>query len=96
MAAALALPAVLTQREAAGCARALVQAASAQAGPAVVLQAGALERFDSSALAVLLEVRRAALGANRTFAVQAMPRRLRDLAGLYGVDVLLPAAPEAR
>lgn len=58
-------------------------------GSAVQVDASALETFDSSALAVLLEARRRALAAGRPFGVQGMPARLHQLAVLYGVDTLL-------
>ena len=58
----------------------------------VVADAGALIEFDSSALAVLLECRREALAAGKSFAVLAAPPRLRQLAGLYGVADLIPVA----
>ena len=71
----------------------LVQGLRTQAEPAVVADAGALSRFDSSALAVLLECRRESLAVGKTFSISRMPARLRDLATLYGVAELLPAAP---
>jgi phospholipid transport system transporter-binding protein len=87
----LMLPAELTHEQAAACSRMLTQALRAQAEPAVVADAGALERFDSSALAVLLDCRREALAVGKTFAVARMPARLRELASVYGVAGLLPA-----
>ncbi|WP_313077406.1 STAS domain-containing protein [Melaminivora sp.] len=90
---ALALPAALTHHEARACLQALRQGlrpAGAAAGP-VVIDASALQRFDSSALAVLLECRRSALAAGRALAVQGLPPGLASLAQLYGVDGLLPA-----
>ncbi len=57
----------------------------------MVVDAGALTAFDSSALAVLLECRRAAVFENRGFVVKALPPALSSLAGLYGVQELLPA-----
>ncbi len=86
----LVLPATLTQAEAPACARMLAQAVKAGAGAEAVADAGALERFDSAALAVLLECRREALALGKAFRVQAMPARLRELATLYGVMELLP------
>jgi phospholipid transport system transporter-binding protein len=59
----------------------------------VVADAGALTHFDSSALAVLLECRREALALGKSFSVSRLPTRLRELAMLYGVAELLPAAP---
>ena len=70
--------------------RMLAQAVRAGAGAEAVADAGALERFDSAALAVLLECRREALALGKSFRVQAMPVRLRELATLYGVMELLP------
>ncbi|PKO59136.1 MAG: anti-anti-sigma factor, partial [Betaproteobacteria bacterium HGW-Betaproteobacteria-18] len=40
---------------------------------------------------VLLELRRAALQAGKTLALQGVPQRLQDLAGLYGIADLLPS-----
>lgn len=88
----LVLPAELTHDEAAACCRMLGQALRASGDSAVVADAGALQRFDSSALAVLLECRREALALGKSFSVAHLPTRLRDLAGLYGVAQLLPAA----
>ena len=57
---------------------------------AVVADASALRIFDSSALAILLACRREALAAGKTFSVQTLPPRLRQLATLYGVAELIP------
>ncbi len=62
-----------------------------EAGAQVVVDARALLRFDSSALAVLLDCRREAIAASKSFAVQGLAPRLQALAGLYGVTELLPA-----
>ena len=91
----LKLPAVLTHDQANACVHNLqlaVQALAADGQP-VVLDAGGLTRFDSSALAVLLACRRQAQALGRTFYVQGMPPRLRQLAGLYGIAALIPSAP---
>jgi len=88
----LVLPAELTHEEAAPCARMLAQALRKDASRAAVADASALAKFDSAALAVLLDCRREALAAGKTFHVAHMPARLRDLATLYGVSDLLPAA----
>jgi phospholipid transport system transporter-binding protein len=85
----LVLPAELTHEQAGACVRMLVQGMRTQPEPAVVADAGALTNFDSSALAVLLECRREALAAGKTFAVAHMSPRLRELATLYGVVELL-------
>jgi phospholipid transport system transporter-binding protein len=90
--ATLVLPAVLTHDLAGGCTRMLAEAVRTSRESAVVADASALDRFDSSALAVLLEARREALAAGKTFSVRRLPSRLRSLAGLYGVEPLLPPA----
>jgi phospholipid transport system transporter-binding protein len=88
----LMLPTEITHSSARACAHMLAQALQ-QSEPAVVADASALSRFDSSALAVLLECRREAQTAGKTFSVRALPARLRALASMYGVAELLPAAP---
>jgi len=89
----LVLPAQLTHEQAAACSRMLAQALRAQPGNQVVADASALRSFDSSALAVLLDCRREALALGKQFAVGHLPPKLRELAALYGVAQLLPAAP---
>jgi phospholipid transport system transporter-binding protein len=87
----LKLPTELTYREATACLAALSAQLAAQPDP-VVVDAADLTHFDSSALAVLLELRRQALGLDRRFAVQGLMPKLRQLAGVYGVSTLLPEA----
>ncbi|MGD9772628.1 STAS domain-containing protein [Diaphorobacter sp.] len=89
----LVLPAELTHRQAGATLRMLVQALKAQGESLVVVDAGALANFDSSALAVLLECRRVAVFEGRGFMVKALPPALASLAGLYGVQELLPSTP---
>jgi phospholipid transport system transporter-binding protein len=86
----LVLPAELTHAEATACGRMLAQALRSDPGREAVADASALRRFDSSALAVLLECRREALALGKQFAVRQLPERLRALATLYGVAGLLP------
>ncbi|MEY4651736.1 MAG: hypothetical protein RI884_317 [Pseudomonadota bacterium] len=86
----LALPESLTHSEAAGCARMLARGLRASSERQAVVDASELDRFDSSALAVLLDGRREALALGMTFCVTGMPPRLRALATLYGVEALLP------
>lgn len=97
--AAPALPAELTHRQARQTLAALQlqlrspgSAAATPPHPGWVVDAGALQVFDSSALAVLLECRRSALAAGQGFAVRGLPPALAGLAALYGVADLLPAA----
>ncbi len=89
----LLMPAEVTHAQAGACAamlRAALNARNAQPGD-VVLDASALSTFDSSAIAVMLDCRREALATGRGFEVSGLPTRLRALAGLYGVEPLLPA-----
>ena len=86
------LPIDLTRAQASGCLQMLVQGLRAEPGSTVVVDAGALVRFDSAALAVLLEFRRASLALGKSVLIHALPEPLRDLAGLYGIAELLPAA----
>ncbi len=86
----LVLPNVLTHTQANGATRMLAQALRASSEPHAVVDASALECFDSSALAVLLDARRNALALGMAFGVTGMPSRLRALAALYGVQALLP------
>jgi phospholipid transport system transporter-binding protein len=88
----LVLPAEITHATARTCTRMLVQALGSQS-EAVVADATGLAKYDSSALAVLLECRREAQIADKSFSVRALPESLRNLAVLYGVAQLLPAAP---
>lgn len=88
---ALALPAELTQTQASVCLRTLLSGLNAGSEPVVVVDAGALVRFDSSALAVLLELRREGLAIGKRFELHGLPAQLGNLAALYGVAELLPS-----
>lgn len=88
----LVLPAEITHDRAVASQRMLEQALGAEAGAAVVVDASALQRFDSSALAVLLACRRTCLDRGKALVVAGMPARLADLARLYGVAELLPTS----
>jgi phospholipid transport system transporter-binding protein len=90
----LVLPTKLTHDEAPACMRMLQKGLTGQGdASATVVDASALVQFDSSALAVLLECRREASALGRGFAVKGLSPRLRELAALYGIAGLLPAAP---
>lgn len=91
----LVLPQELTHSQATACLRMLVQGLRAQSGPEVVVDATALSRFDSAALAVLLEFRRESLAVGKRFSIRGLPARLGDLATLYGIVELLPSASAA-
>ena len=87
----LVLPEAITQANAVACLTALSKALTLEGTADVVLDAARLSRFDSAALAVLLEVRRHVLKMGKEFAVKDAPQRLQDLAALYGIAELLPS-----
>ena len=89
----LALPVELTHAQARACLNTLSLGVRAAAGAGVVVDASALARFDSAALAVLLALRRQCLALSQSFAVAHMPAGLADLATLYGIGELLGVAP---
>ena len=89
----LQLPAELMHEQAAACTRGLSEQLRSQPGGEAVADASSLRQFDSSALAVLLQLRREAVALGKSFAVRGLPERLRALAVLYGVEPLLPASP---
>ena len=94
------LPDTLTLAQANEAVRSVEQAleqGSAEKG-ALVLEAGALRSFDTSAIAVLLEARRLAQAAGRALSVRGAPPAMVELSAIYGVERLLgfePAAAEA-
>ncbi|MGA0609943.1 STAS domain-containing protein [Caldimonas sp. KR1-144] len=88
----LLLPETLTLREARDTLRLLKVALEQEGDTDVIVDASALERFDSSALAVLLECRRLAQAWGKRFAMRSLPHQLAELARVYGITELLPAA----
>jgi phospholipid transport system transporter-binding protein len=97
----LVLPATVTTQDARDTQRMLSQALqqevkSQQNDPQVTVDASGLQQFDSAALAVLLECQRLALAWGKGFVVRGAPKKLAELARLYGVDTLLmPSEPAA-
>ncbi|MEY4100612.1 MAG: hypothetical protein RL300_1783 [Pseudomonadota bacterium] len=87
----LILPESITQASAVACLDTLSKALTQEVGSDVVLDAAHLTRFDSAALAVLLDLRRQVLKKGKQFAVKDVPQRLQDLAALYGIAELLPS-----
>lgn len=88
------LPPTLTLDTAADALRALQAEPAGAGGAALTVDASALARFDTAALALLLQARRQAQAAGRGFVVQGAPAPLVQLARLYGVQVLLGLAAE--
>ncbi|MDI9233774.1 STAS domain-containing protein [Limnohabitans lacus] len=93
---ALKLPPTLMHEHADACLSQWVSQLQGKVRPVqpepVLVDASALSVFDSSALAVLLGLRRVAKAQGRSVLVEGMSDRLRELATLYGVlDLLEPA-----
>ena len=88
----LTLPATAHLPEAAALAQQFGAEIAAGSGPAV-LDASALSTFDTSTIALLMQLQRDAKRSGRTLDLQGLPAQLRQLAELYGVDGLLGTAP---
>ena len=86
----LKLPATLLHGQADACLAQWTQAVrGVTTHEPVPVDASALEHFDSSALAVLLGLRRVVSAQKGSLQVTGMPARLRQLASLYGVLELI-------
>ena len=85
----LLLPATITASETRDALRMLAQALKRETDAGVVIDASALQHFDSAALALLLECRRLSQAWGKGFAIRGAPAKLVALAKLYGVDTLL-------
>jgi len=83
------LPATITATQANDTRRLLIDALKADPQSTATVDASNLTMFDSSALAVLLECRRAADAWGKPFELRNAPPKLAALAKLYGVDALL-------
>ena len=84
------LPGTLTLPSARQTTEALAQALAAlPAGGTFSIDASGLADLDTSALAVLLQARRAAQARGLRWQLEGAPPKLRQLAGLYGVEALL-------
>jgi phospholipid transport system transporter-binding protein len=86
----LVLPEQLTMQSAAQALLTLKRELSRLSGPALAIDAKSLRVLDSSAVAVLLELRRELQTAGRSLSLRHPPQRLSDLVALYGVSELLP------
>lgn len=93
MAETLALPVQLRHEEASGwigrLERAIAQHPRGPQGDAARIDCAALDRFDSSAVVVLLAALRCAEGAGIKLELVNLPQKLLKLASLYGADGLL-------
>jgi len=85
-----ALPEQVTMHVAGQVLGQLSQTLAQQQAQTVVVDAQALRVFDSSAVAVLLELRRELLARGKALKLARPPTRLQQLVTLYGVAELLP------
>lgn len=81
----LLLPAILTHEQARDTVRLFRESAARVEGSELVLDGSALQRFDSSALAVIVECKRLAQARGQAFVVRGLPTKLLELGRLYGV-----------
>lgn len=96
----LLLPPTLTLQEAPATLRVFRETLAkelkdSETGGRLLVDGSGLQRFDSCALALLLECQRQAHARGWRFAVRHLPPKLLDLARLYGIEGLLPVAAEA-
>lgn len=66
-----------------------LEAAAAQGGAERIYDLSACQGFDSSLIAVLLELKRRAEAAGASCRFEGASEKLLELTGLYGVDPLL-------
>jgi phospholipid transport system transporter-binding protein len=86
------LPSRLTSENAMLCAEQAAAALVQSAGAQFVVNAKALQQFDSSAIVVLLDLRRRAASLGKQIVLHSVQPRLADLANLYGVSRVLGLA----
>jgi phospholipid transport system transporter-binding protein len=91
----LLLPESLTLRDARDVMRLLKVSLERESESVLVIEGSSLRRFDSSAIAVLLECRRLAQAWGKQFELRGLPPQLVELARLYGVLPLLEQAVPA-
>lgn len=85
----LKLPDTLLHEQADACLAQWVAQLTAHPAQSVDLDASSLHEFDSSALAVLLGLRRVVLTTGGQLHITGLSPRLRELASLYGVLALI-------
>ncbi|HXD08046.1 MAG TPA: STAS domain-containing protein [Burkholderiaceae bacterium] len=85
----LVLPQTLTHREARDTLRLLKVSMQREPQELLTVDGSQLQRFDSSALAVLLECRRLAQAWGKRFELRHAPQALGELARVYGISELV-------
>ena len=89
------LPAAVTMGQASAVLRTLEAALADPASDSLCVDASALEELDTAAIALLLQAQRLAIRRGVRFELKDAPRKLTDLAQLYGVESLLGSATPA-
>jgi phospholipid transport system transporter-binding protein len=87
----IAMPEVVTMHVASGVLQTMSKLLKSQTATTAKVDARALQTFDSSAVAVLLELKRELAQGGRTLQAVNLPPKLKELVALYGVSELLPA-----
>jgi phospholipid transport system transporter-binding protein len=82
------LPAQATLEHSAELAAMLPESVAGGSG-VMRIDASALQEFDTATIALLMQARRLAQAAGRSFEVHGAPAKLVQLAALYGVEELL-------
>ena len=84
----LALPSTLTHAHANAQLAAWAPQLADVDGGVITLDCGALQHFDSTALALVLEIGRQVRAKGARLQLRAVPQRLHDLAEVYGLERL--------
>lgn len=85
------MPDLVTMHVASGVLQSMSKSLETQTGAMATVDAQGLQTFDSSAVAVLLELRRGLAKKGKQLQVINQPPKLLELVSLYGVSELLPA-----
>lgn len=89
--ATIALPDRVTLAVASGVLQSMSKSLDSNAEATATVDAQSLKIFDSSVVAVLLELRRVVVQNGRQLQVVNLPPKLKELVALYGVSELLPS-----
>ncbi len=86
---ALMLPSTVTHNEEVACLELLLSGVQSWQGNTVRIDTAALNKFDSSALAILLQIKREVLALGKELSILGLPKQLQELANLYGIQSVL-------
>ena len=86
---ALGLPSTVTHNEAVSCLEQLRVGVQSWRDNSVRIDASAISKFDTSALAVLLQFKREVHSLGKHLRLSGLPKQLQELANLYGVQSVI-------